>query len=53
MATVHATQALFLAKHMIPYAIGLGFFIVSSELCTTYMCAYAYPLIDAFKAIGH
>ena len=31
IATVHAAQALFLAKKMFPYAVGLGVYTVLSE----------------------
>ena len=31
IATVHAAQALFLAKQMVPYAVGFGVYAVLSE----------------------
>ena len=50
MATVHAAQALFLAKQMVPYAVGHGVYIVMSEHWSVYDYMHIHRF--AFKNIG-
>ena len=47
MATVHAAQALFLAKQMVPYAVGNGVYAVLSERQS--VCDYMHIHQFVFK----
>ena len=46
MANIHAVQTLFLAKQVVPYAVGHGFSTVLSEHHSVY--DYVYPSVGAF-----
>ena len=47
IATVHAAQALFLAKKMVPYAVGLGVYTVLNERQS--VCDYMHIHRFVFK----